>query len=88
MPAVRLALRSARAVARMPTLWPTAVAEVVRFAPERWWRRPPFAPLPGADLLRFRSETMYGDPARDPSPADLVVWLEWCRAQNSRRPTN
>jgi len=83
--AVRLALRSARAVAARPRLWPTAMALLLRFAPDRWWGRPPFAPLPPTDLLRFRSETMYGDPARTPSPEDLAVWLEWCRAQRSRR---
>lgn len=80
----RLALRSARAVATRPRLWPTATALLLRFAPDGWWRRPPFVPLPPADLLRFRSETMYGDPAQAPSPADLAVWLEWCRAQRSR----
>ncbi|MCY3617105.1 MAG: hypothetical protein OXH67_11960 [Acidimicrobiaceae bacterium] len=43
-------------------------------------------PLPPTDLMGFRSETMYGDPSETPSPADLVVWLEWCRAQRVRRP--
>ena len=80
--AVRLALQSARAVAARPRLWPTAVVQLVRFAPDRWWRRPPFVPLPQPDLVRFRSETMYGDPAQAPSPADVVVWLEWCRSQD------
>ena len=64
----RLALQSAWAVAARPRLWPTAVAQMVRFAPDRWWRRPPFVPLPGPDLVRFRSEAMYGDPAQAPSP--------------------
>ena len=81
----RSALRSARAVAARPRLWPAAAALLLRFAPDRWWRRPPFVPLPPADLLRFRSETMYGDPDQTPSPADVAVWLEWCRAQRSRR---
>lgn len=80
----RLVLRSARAVATRPRLWPTAMALVPRFAPDRWWRRPPLVPLPPTDLLRFRSETMYGDPGQAPSPADLAVWLEWCRAQRRR----
>lgn len=82
---VRLALRSAGAVAARPRLWPVAAAQLIRFAPDRWWRRPPFLPLPRTDLVRFRSETMYGDAGKAPSPADLVVWLEWCRAQRSRR---
>ena len=29
--------------------------------------------------LRFRLQTMYGDPAHEPEAADLVVYLEWCR---------
>ena len=58
------------------------MAQAIRFAPDGWWRRPPFVPLPPVDLVRLRSETMYGDPAREPSPADVVVWLEWCRAQD------
>ena len=82
----RSALRLALAVAARPRLWPTAAALLVRFAPDRWWRQPPFVPLPPTDLMGFRSETMYGDPSETPSPADLVVWLEWCRAQRVRRP--
>ena len=80
-----LALRAARAAASRPRLWPTAMALLVRFAPDRWWRRPPFVPLPPTGLVRFRSETMFGDPAQAPSSADLVMWLEWCRAQSTRR---
>ncbi|MCY4664951.1 MAG: hypothetical protein OXC00_09825 [Acidimicrobiaceae bacterium] len=82
--AVRMVLRSARAVAVRPRLWLSALTQLARFAPDRWWRRPPFMPLPPPELARFRSETMYGDPAAAPSPADLVVWLEWCRAQDQR----
>ena len=83
-----LAGRLAQALAARPHLWPTAIAQLIRFAPDRWWCRSPFVPLPPADLVRFRSETMYGDPAQRPSPADVVVWLEWCRAQDARRRIN
>ena len=82
--AARVVLRSARAVAVRPRLWPTALAQLARFAPDRWWRRPPFIPLPAPELTRFRSETMYGHPDIPPLPADIVVWLEWCRTQNRR----
>ena len=78
-------MRSARAIAARPRLWPTALVELARFAPDGWWRRPPFLPLPRPGLVRFRSETMHGDPGAAPSPADLVLWLEWCQAQNRRR---
>lgn len=81
----RMVLTSARALAARPRLWTTALIEMARFAPGGWWRRPPFMPLPPPRLARFRSETMYGHRDAAPSPADLVVWLEWCRAQNRRR---
>ena len=78
----RVVLRSAGAVAARPRLWWTALVQAARFAPDGWWRRPPFMPLPPGGLTRFRSETMYGDADVAPSRADVVVWLEWCRAQN------
>ncbi|MCE2511578.1 MAG: hypothetical protein J4F50_03285 [Acidimicrobiia bacterium] len=80
--AAKSVVRAASALATRPRLWPTALVQLARFVPDRWWRRPPFVPLPPAELARFRSETMYGDPQVPPSPADIVVWLEWCRAQN------
>ena len=83
--AARTVLRSAGAVAVRPRLWPTAAAQLARFAPDRWWRRAPFIPLPTPELTGFRAETMYGDPDVPPSPADVVVWLEWCRVQNRRQ---
>ena len=54
-------LRVAVAVGARPGLWPTAVRQTGRLARRGWWRRPPFLPLPGADYLRFRMETQYGD---------------------------
>jgi hypothetical protein len=55
-----------------------------RFTPDQWWRRPPFLPLPDRSYLRFRLETQYGG-GRAPDPADLVTYLEWCRAEAARR---
>jgi hypothetical protein len=49
-------------------------------APNRWWRRPPFLPVPAADYLAFRLQTMYGGPGDgSPAPADVVRWLEWAK---------
>ena len=62
-----------------PELWVTAVRQVVRIAPRHWWRRPPFLPLPEADYLRFRMETQYGTEQAAIDPADLIVYLRWCR---------
>jgi hypothetical protein len=36
--------------------------------------------MPDAAYLRFRMITAYGDPHHEPEPADLVTYLEWCRA--------
>ena len=66
---------SARALMKRPDLWPSALALV----PRRWWRRWPPLPLPPADYRRFRTETMYGA-GGELDAADLVRYLEWCRA--------
>jgi len=62
-----------------PRLWPAAATLV----PPGWWRTWPPLPFPAGEYLRFRLETMYGDP--DPGErgrfraADLIEYLEWCR---------
>lgn len=68
------------AVLLRPWLWWTALRQGLRLAGPRWWRRPPYVPLPDREYLRFRMLTAYGDPTAAPLPADLVSYLEWCRA--------
>jgi len=74
------------AVARRPDLWRTAVHQTRVLARPGWWRRAPFLPIPDVGYLHFRLLTMYGgDPSdrrqrRALDPADLVTYLEWCRA--------
>ena len=70
---------AAGAVLAHPTLWGVAVGQVVRLARPGWWRRPPFLPAPDPAYLRFRVQTAYGDPDREPEPADVVAYLRWCR---------
>ena len=77
--------RVAAAVARRPELWATAVVQVTRLAPNGWWRRPPFLPVPDRAWMRFRLRTAYGDPDHLPEPADVVGWLEWCRSWDRLR---
>ena len=67
-----------------PWLWSTAVRQAARFAPDGWWRRAPFLPVPDRALLEFRGTTQYGDPDRAADGDDLVAWLEWCRAEHRR----
>ena len=66
------------ALARHPSLWPTAIGQAGRLASDGWWRRAPFLPIPDREYLAFRMETQYGS-AGDPEPEDLVVYLGWCR---------
>lgn len=72
--------RTAFAVGRHPGLWATALRQISVLAVPGWWRRSPHLPLPDPAYLRFRSQTMYGDAARQPDPADVVTYLQWCRA--------
>jgi hypothetical protein len=67
------------AVLVRPSLWITAVRQVLVLAAPGWWRRPPFLPVPDPAYLRFRLQTAYGDPDRAPEPADIVAYLHWCR---------
>ncbi|MBW3610257.1 MAG: hypothetical protein KY438_01815 [Actinobacteria bacterium] len=72
-------LAAGLAVARRPRLWPTVLRQVGRLAPTGWWRRWPPLPRPDPAYLRFRLQTAYGDPGRDPDPGDVVTYLRWCR---------
>jgi hypothetical protein len=71
--------RVAAAVAARPALWGVAVGQVVRLARPGWWRRWPPVPAPDPAYLRFRLQTQYGDPDREPEPADVLAYLRWCR---------
>ena len=67
------------AVLVRPTLWLTAVRQVLRLASPGWWHRAPFLPLPDPAYLQFRLETQYGSD-HEPEPADVVTYLRWCRS--------
>ena len=67
------------ALLRHPSLWPIGATQVLRLAAPGWWRRRPFLPLPDPSYLRFRLQTAYGDPGREPEPGDVVTYLHWCR---------
>jgi hypothetical protein len=66
------------AVALRPGLWLTAIRQLGRAIPSRWWTRSPYVPLPDRAFLRFRLETAYGAHGR-PRASDLVRYLEWTR---------
>jgi len=74
------------AVLVRPGLWRTAVRELRRMAPRRWWQSSPYLPLPDRRLWEFRMVTAYGRPDAVPSRADVVSFLEWCRATEVASP--
>lgn len=69
-----------------PSLWWTALRQIVRMTPRRWWAQAPFLPIPRADYLEFRLVTQYGgslETARSKIQADDVVkYLAWCKQWN------
>lgn len=84
MSPLRTAFVAMLALLPRPWLWPTAVRQVARFAPDGWWRRAPFLPIPDRALVEFRTTTQYGDAQREVDAVDLVAWLAWCRAEQRR----
>ena len=76
----RWIVRAGAAIAVHPELWFTALRQLLLLAPVGWWRHRPWLPTPDPGYLRFRLQTAYGDPNRDPEPADVVTYLHWCRA--------
>ncbi len=70
---------AAGAVLVRPSLWFTALRQLFVLARPGWWRRRPFLPVPDEAYLRFRLQTAYGDPTRQPDPADVITYLHWCR---------
>ena len=76
---VRLPAGAIAVVARHPTLWSPAVRFAIRFAPDGWWQRPPFLPIPDARYWAFRMETAYGDASASPDHEDVAEMLRWAR---------
>ncbi len=75
-----------RAVSSRPSLWGEALRSAARLAPDRWWRRPPFLPVPDAAYWHFRMQTAFGEERALPSVQDVVDYLGWCqRSRGSRR---
>jgi hypothetical protein len=71
------------AVLARPDLWWTALGELRRMAPRLWWRSAPHLPLPDRRLWAFRMVTAFGRPDAAPDKADVISFLEWCRATSA-----
>ena len=75
------------AVAAHPSIWWAGLAAVGRMARTRWWRRPPFLPLPGKSYWHFRLVTAFGGTGTEQpmTGRDVVAYLRWCRRTHPRR---
>ncbi len=62
-----------------PRLWVTALVVAGGLARARWWRTPPFLPLPDPHWLQFRLETAYGSSETRMNVEDIIGYLEWCK---------
>ena len=71
--------RATVAVFLHPSLWAVGIVQLFRLARPGWWHRWPPLPAPDPEYLRFRLQTMYGNPSHAPEPDDLVTYLQWCR---------
>lgn len=84
-----VSLSAVGAVLRRPSLWVTAIRQVARLAPNGWWRRAPFLPVPPAEYLEFRLVTQYGGGHGAPQAGirseDVVDYLQWCKQWNQAR---
>ena len=85
MSRLRLIGAVASALVTKPGLWPTALVQMRRFAPDRWWARRPFLPTPDPELVAFRATTQYGERDRTTDAEDVITWLRWCRSEAQRQ---
>ena len=67
------------AILRRPWLWGEAVRTVGAMAPQGWWRRPPFLPVPERTYMEWRRATAYGTSDEPAAADDIVHYLQWRR---------
>jgi len=77
---VVLSFRVLLAVLLRPYLWYTAIGALIAFAPDRWWARAPFLPIPDRAHMEWRVTTAYGRSDMTLAPDDVVSYLRWRRA--------
>jgi hypothetical protein len=87
MSAVRTWPRLALALAVRALANPALAADLLRvawrFRARRWYRRPPFLPLPPREYVRWRMHTAYGDHDAIPPAEDVVRYARWVGRQRS-----
>lgn len=77
MPWIRLAATLAARALVNPALAVDLARVGWRFRSRRWWRRPPFLPLPARDYVRWRMHTAYGSYDAVPPAEDVIRYARW-----------
>ena len=67
----------AKVAMQRPWLIPAMLATAWAFRANRWYRRPPFLPVPSKAYVRWRMETAYGDGGMTVLARDLERYLRW-----------
>ena len=67
----------AKVAIRRPGLIPAMLGAAWAFRANRWYRRPPFLPLPSKAYMRWRMETAYGQNGTVVPSGDLERYLRW-----------
>ncbi len=67
----------AKVAIRRPWLIPAMLGAAWAFRANRWYRRPPFLPLPSKAYMRWRMETAYGQDGTVVPSGDLERYLRW-----------
>ena len=62
---------------RDPKLAAALVRVAWRFRRRRWFKHPPFLPMPDRNYLRWRMLTAYGDADAVPSADDVARYARW-----------
>lgn len=81
--------RNGRALARHLRQHPSdarlLLVALWRMRTTRWWRRPPFLPLPDRAYWRFRLSTATGSSSGSPSVREMVEFAKWSSLQRVGR---
>ena len=72
-------------VAARPRALRAMLGAAWRFRARRWWRRPPFLPVPPREYLEWRMHTAYGDGGREPTAGELERYLRWANRMHRTR---
>ncbi len=66
-----------KAAVQKPSLLPGLLRTAWAFRSHRWYRRPPFLPIPPRDYLRWRMETAYGDTDAELPVGEVERYVRW-----------